>query len=454
MIEYKDEKSRELATQSIPKLMLKYAAPAIISMTAMSLYNICDSIFIGRGVGALAIAGLAICFPLMNVLAAFCSLTLVGSAAQVSVMMGANQRDDAQKIFGNMLRLEIVLGLAVTVLGLVFLDPLLVLFGATDKTLPYARDYMQISLLGTVFAYTFQGMSGQLRATGSPAQAMKAQIIALIFNLVLDVLFIFVFDWGIRGAAIATVIGQVFAFAYCVALFKDKSRYVYFTKEGFRYSWEKIKAILSIGVSPFLVSICGCIIVVFINRALIEQGGNDCDLYIGAYGIVNRITQFIIMAVAGFSSGLQPIIGFNNGAGLYKRIKETLYQSIRGVTIFMTLGYAFVASFPAALASLFTSDYKMIIFSVTAMRIALCTFPIIGMQMMSIVFFQAIRKPLSAIIISLTRQLLFLLPMLVILPEIWGVDGVWWSMAIADVLSVTLATAMLFRKVRNFKEKI
>ena len=369
-------------------------------------------------------------------------------------MMGANQRDDAQKIFGNMLRLEIVLGLAVTVLGLVFLDPLLVLFGATDKTLPYARDYMQISLLGTVFAYALQGMSGQLRATGSPAQAMKAQIIALIFNLVLDVLFIFVFDWGIRGAAIATVIGQVFAFAYCVALFKDKSRYVYFTREGFRYSWEKIKAILSIGVSPFLVSICGCIIVVFINRALIEQGGNDCDLYIGAYGIVNRITQFIIMAVAGFSSGLQPIIGFNNGAGLYKRIKETLYQSIRGVTIFMTLGYAFVASFPAALASLFTSDYKMIMFSVTAMRIALCTFPIIGIQMMSIVFFQAIRKPLSAIIISLTRQLLFLLPMLVILPEIWGVDGVWWSMAIADVLSVTLATAMLFREVRNFKEKI
>lgn len=338
MIEYKDEKSRELATQSIPKLMLKYAAPAIISMTAMSLYNICDSIFIGRGVGALAIAGLAICFPLMNVLAAFCSLTLVGSAAQVSVMMGANQRDDAQKIFGNMLRLEIVLGLAVTVLGLVFLDPLLVLFGATDKTLPYARDYMQISLLGTVFAYAFQGMSGQLRATGSPAQAMKAQIIALIFNLVLDVLFIFVFDWGIRGAAIATVIGQVFAFAYCVALFKDKSRYVYFTKEGFRYSWEKIKAILSIGVSPFLVSICGCIIVVFINRALIEQGGNDCDLYIGAYGIVNRITQFIIMAVGGFSSGLQPIIGFNNGAGRYKRIKEVLYQAIRGVIIFMTFG--------------------------------------------------------------------------------------------------------------------
>lgn len=447
-----EDKSVLLATKPISKLLWQFATPSIIAMSATSIYNFCDSIFIGQGAGAFAISGLAITFPLMNISAAFGALAGTGGSAQTSVHMGMNQREVAQNIFGNVLSLNLIIGLTLSTLGLLFLDPILEAFGATDTTLPYARDYMRIYLLGICIHHAFLGMSGQLRAIGHPNLAMKAQLLTVVINILLDALFIFGFKWGISGAALATVIAQTCGFILTTWYLRDGSnKYVHFKRNIFQLKAKIIAKIISIGLAPFSVNICGCFIVVVLNHALLEQGGADGDLCVGANGITNRVTQLLILMVAGFSQGMQPIVGFNIGAQLFNRVREVLVKAIMTATIILTTGYILIAIFPAMLASLFTSDPVLIEYCVPALRISLCTFPVVGTQMIATSFFQSIRKPGLSMLISLSRQLLFLLPLLLVLPPVMGVHGVWWSMPIADVFSITLSVILLFREYKKLK---
>lgn len=447
-----EDKSVLLATKPISKLLWQFATPSIIAMSATSIYNFCDSIFIGQGAGAFAISGLAITFPLMNISAAFGALAGTGGSAQTSVHMGMNQREVAQNIFGNVLSLNLIIGLTLSTLGLLFLDPILEAFGATDTTLPYARDYMRIYLLGICIHHAFLGMSGQLRAIGHPNLAMKAQLLTVVINILLDALFIFGFKWGISGAALATVIAQTSGFILTTWYLRDGSnKYVHFKRNIFQLKAKIIAKIISIGLAPFSVNICGCFIVVVLNHALLEQGGADGDLCVGANGITNRVTQLLILMVAGFSQGMQPIVGFNIGAQLFNRVREVLVKAIMTATIILTTGYILIAIFPAMLASLFTSDPVLIEYCVPALRISLCTFPVVGTQMIATSFFQSIRKPGLSMLISLSRQLLFLLPLLLVLPPIMGVHGVWWSMPIADVFSITLSVILLLREYKKLK---
>lgn len=451
MEQYKDERSRMLATKPVGKLLWQFATPSIIAMSATSIYNLCDSIFIGQGAGPLAIAGLAITFPLMNIATAFGALVSAGGATQTSVHMGQKDRHTAQKIFGNVILLNVTFAILIMIIGMVFMDPILMTFGASDATIGYARDYMQIYLMGMIFNHTFLGMTSQTRATGHPQTAMRAQLLAVILNLILDPIFIFVFDWGIRGAATATVLSIFAAWCYIVRFFSDKTLYVHFSRENLSYRWDIIKKIISIGVSPFSINLCGCMVVILINRALHSQGGEHGDMYIGAYGITHRVTQLIILMVAGFGQGMQPIVGFNHGAKLNHRVLQTVKMALSIVTTILTVGYIFIAIFPAELASLFTDDILMISYSVPALRISLCTFPIIGAQMIATPFFQSIRKPGTSMLISLSRQLLFLLPMLIVLPPYLGTNGVWWSMPLADVFSVTLSWILLLRQYKKLR---
>lgn len=448
---FQDERSRLLAKAPIGRLLWQFASPCIIAMTSSSIYNICDSIFIGRGAGALAIAGLAITFPLMNISTAIGALASVGSAAQTSVHMGMRDRRTAQLIFGNMLSIVLILGSMLTAAGLIFIDEILGLFGASAEVMPYAREYMQVILLGTIINHAFLGLCGQLRATGNPNKAMTGQLVAVVANLILDPIFIFQFHLGLRGAAIATVLGQLIALVYVMHQFFGRHHYVYLHAKVLSFRADIVRKIMSIGVAPFLVNISGCLIVVVINRMLMQQGGAQGDLYVGGYGIVNRITQLLIMVVSGFSQGMQPIVGFNIGAKLIDRVRKALRISLMVATAIMTSGYAFVAAFPAQLAMLFTDNQEMIDLCVPALRIALCTFPFVGSQMIAVTFFQSVRKAKMSIYISLTRQLFFLLPMLLILPTYLGVNGVWWSMSLSDIFSVALSWCLLYMAMKKLK---
>lgn len=451
-MESAEDKSVLLATKPIGKLLWQFAAPSIVAMSATSIYNVCDSIFIGHGAGPYAIAGLAITFPLMNISAAFGSLAGMGGSAQTSVYMGMGKRNVAQKIFGNVLSLNLIIGLTLSTLGLIFLNPILEAFGATDSTLTYARDYMRIYLLGICIHHAFLGMSGQLRAIGHPQLAMKAQLLTVVVNIMLDALFIFGFGWGISGAALATVLAQSCGFGLTSWYLRSGSdKYVHFRRNIFQLKASIVRKILSIGLAPFSVNICGCFIVVVLNHALLEQGGLHGDLCVGANGITNRVTQLLILMVAGFSQGMQPIVGFNIGARLHDRVREVLIKAVMTATVILTTGYILIAIFPATLAAMFTSDPVLIEYCVPALRISLCTFPVVGVQMIATSFFQSIRKPGLSMLISLSRQLIFLLPLLLVLPPIMGVHGVWWSMPIADVFSITLSVILLFREYHKLK---
>jgi len=420
-------------------------------MSASSIYNLCDSIFIGQGVGPLAIAGMALTFPLMNISAAFGAMLGVGSAAQTSVKMGEGNQQRALMIFGNMLRLDITIGLVITVLGLLFLDPILRLFGASDATLPFARDYMQIILAGNVITHTFMGMNDQLRATGHPRSAMTAQLIAVVVNIILDALFIIGFGWGMRGAALATIIGQMCAWAYCFRFFLNKSNFVHFARIGLKVRADIIREILSIGLSPFCVNLCNCLIVIVINRTLVHYGGAEGDAYVGVYGICNRCAMLLFMMVLGFSQGMQPIVGFNIGARQYDRVRGVVKFALLCVISVMTVGYSMVFLFTEPLATLFTNDADLIAKCIPALRIMMCCFPIVGMQVITMSFFQSSRKAGLAILLSTSRQLIFLLPLLLCLPTMMGVFGVWWSLPLSDLISSVLAITLLVINLKKLK---
>ena len=437
-----------LGTESIGKLLMQYAVPAIIAMTASSLYNMVDSIFIGHGVGTMALSALALTFPLMNLGAAFGALVGVGAATLISVKLGQKDYDTAQRVLGNVFVLNILLGLAFTVIVFPFLNPILYFFGGSDETVEYARQFMEIILLGNVVTHLYLGLNAVLRASGHPKQAMYATIATVAINTILAPIFIFMFDWGIRGAAIATVSAQVIALLWQLKQFNNANELLHFRRGIFRLKRKIVFDSLAIGMSPFLMNLAACLIVILINQGLKKYGG---DLAIGAFGIVNRLVFIVVMIVMGLNQGMQPIAGYNFGAKLYDRVNKVLKLTIIYATCVTTFGFLVGMLAPNLVVGIFTSDAELTELSATGLRITVMFFPIIGFQMVTSNFFQSIGMAGKAICLSLTRQMLILLPCLLILPHFFGVAGVWYSMPVSDLLASLIALVMLVYQFRKFK---
>ena len=440
-----------LGTEKVSKLLMQYAIPSIIAMTASSLYNMVDSIFIGQGVGAMAISGIAITFPLMNITAAFGSLVGVGAATLTSVKLGQKDYDTARRILGNVFVLNILLGALLTLVALPLLTPILYFFGASDNTLPYARDYMQIILIGNIITHLYFGLNALLRSSGHPEKAMYATIATVLVNTILDPIFIFGLDMGIRGAAIATVIAQTLSLMWQIKLFSNKNELLHFQPGIFKLKKRIVMDSLAIGLSPFLMNLASCVVVILINNALIFHGG---DYAIGAYGLVNRLVFVAVMVVMGFNQGMQPIAGYNFGARQYDRVTQVFKLTVMWATAVTTIATLLCMTIPELLVRIFTTDEELIRISVKAMRIILLVFPVVGFQMVTGNFFQSIGMAIKAIFLSLTRQLIFLLPCILILPHYFGENGVWYSMPISDAVATFVAGVMLWHQFQLFKKQV
>ena len=439
----------DLGTKPIGHLLWKYALPAIVAMLASSLYNMVDSIFIGQGVGPIAISGLAITFPFMNLTGAFGAAIGVGSSTYLSVKLGQKDYLTAENILGNTVMLNIYMGVVLSVICLLLLDPILRFFGASDATLPYARQYMVIILAGNVVTHTYLGLNAVLRAASKPRQAMNATIFTVVVNTILDP--IFIYPWGlglgISGAAYATILAQVLALCYQLRLLSDKRELIHFRRGTYRLHSQIVKSIISIGISPFAMNVCSCIIVIFINNQLVHYGG---DLSVGAYGISNKILFIFVMFVIGLNQGMQPIAGYNYGAQKFDRLMHVVKLTMLSATAVMTVGWCLAIFMPRLCVRLFTTDATLISISANALRIMCCMFPIVGYQMVVTNFFQCIGKVKVSIFLSLSRQLIFLLPMLWLLPHLFQLNGVWFSMPASDLLASLVTAWIMARYMRKF----
>lgn len=440
----------ELGTKPVGKLLMQYAIPAIIAMTASSLYNMVDSIFIGQGVGPLAISGLAITFPLMNLSAAFGAAVGVGASTFISVKLGQKDYDTAKHILGNTMTLNLITGLGVGLVCLLFLDSILRSFGASDQTIPYARDYMVIILLGNVITHMYFGLNAMLRAAGKPKHAMSATIFTVVLNTLLDPLFIYTFGLGIKGAAYATVLAQSLALIWQLYIFSRPKELLHFKRGTFRLQSSIIRNIIAIGLSPFSMNVCACIVVILINNSMVHYGS---DLAVGAYGIANKVAFIFVMINMGVNQGMQPIAGYNYGAMRYDRLMKVVKYSIIAATAIMTTGFIIAMTIPGPCARLFTTDPTLIALSAKGIRYIMVAFPVVGYQMVVSNFFQSIGKAKISIVLSLSRQLLILLPLLLVLPTMFGINGVWVSMPVSDTLSAFMAAWIMIVHMRKFKKQ-
>lgn len=442
-----------LGTLPIGKLLLQYSIPAIIASVAVSLYNIIDSIFIGRGVGPMAIAGLAITLPLMNLVMAFCTLIAAGGAAISSIFLGQKNISRATDVINNVMTFCVLHAILFGGVTLIFLDPILHLFGATPETITYAREFMRVILFATPISYVFIGLNNLMRATGYPRKAMISALLSVAVNVVLAPLFIYTFKWGIAGAAWATNCGQFTAFCWVLHHFLSKKSFVHFNPRNKWCSGAILKRIYAIGLSPFLMNVCACIVVVFLNKALLDYGGSQGNLAIGSFGIMNRTTMFFVMVVFGVTQGMQPILGFNYGAGKWNRVKSTLWRGILIGGSITSLGCFLTEVFPDEISRLFTVDEQLITIAREGFRVYFACYPVVGCQIVIQNFFQSIGKPQLSIFLSLTRQLIFLLPFLFILPQYFGIKGVWLSMASSDMLAFIVAFTTLLIMQRKLGSK-
>ncbi|MBR4133233.1 MAG: MATE family efflux transporter [Bacteroidales bacterium] len=441
----------ELGTERIGKLLKMYAVPGIIAQTAASLYNMVDSIYIGhiKDVGSYAISGLAVTFPLMNLSAALGTLVGVGAMTLISVLLGQKNYETAKKVLSNVLTLNVVISILFTVVTLAFLNPILYFFGASENTLPFARSYMTIILIGNVITHLYFGFNGIIRASGNPKLAMGLTLFTVTSNAILDPIFIFGLDMGIQGAALATVLCQTMALTYSFRYLSRKDSFLHFPRPLFQLDWRIAKQSLAIGVGPFMMNAASCLVALFINQQLRKYGG---DLAIGAYGIVNRITMLFIMVCMGFNQGLQPIAGYNYGARQYSRVKEIFILTAKWEVLVTTLCFMVSVFLPVQAVSLFTNDPEMIRISSHGIRIMNIAFALVGFGMVSGNLFQCLGMVKKSIFLSLTRQLLFLLPLIYTLPVWLREKGVWMSFPISDSLNIIVSAILIINLFRKFNK--
>ena len=441
----------ELGSEKIGKLLKMYAVPGIIAQTAASLYNMVDSIYIGhiKDVGSYAISGLAVTFPLMNLSAALGTLVGVGAMTLISVLLGQKNYDTARKVLSNVLTLNTIISIIFTVVMLAFLDPILYFFGASANTLPFARSYMIIILLGNVITHLYFGFNGIIRAAGNPKLAMGLTLFTVTSNAILDPIFIFGLDMGIQGAALATVLCQTMALSYSMRYLSRKDSFLHLPKPLFQLDWRIAKQSLAIGVGPFLMNAASCLVALFINQQLRKYGG---DLAIGAYGIVNRITMLFIMVCMGFNQGLQPIAGYNYGARQYSRVKEIFMLTVKWEVLVTTLCFLVSELIPVQAVSLFTNDPEMIRISSHGLKVMNVAFALVGFGMVSTNLFQCLGMVKKSIFLSLTRQLIFLLPLIYTLPLWFQEKGVWMSFPISDSLNIIISAILIINLFRKFNK--
>lgn len=442
----------ELESASVWRLLVQYSLPSIAGMVVFSLYNIIDSAFIGHGVGALALSGLAVSFPIMNLTFALGTLVGVGGAAISSIRLGKKDMDGTERTLGNVFVMSLIAAVILMIPSLLFLEKILISFGASGQTLSYAYDFMFVTLLGLPVTYVFFNLNHVMKATGYPKKSMGATLLSVGINIILAPLFIFWFKWGITGAAIATLLAQIIGMVRVLIHFCDDSSTVHFRRGTWELRKNIVTEILSIGLAPCLVNVCGCIVVIAINRQLAIYGG---DLAIGAYGIINRILILFAMLVIGLTQGMQPIIGYNHGAMKPARVLLTLKYGVIVGTAFTSFGFLACILFPHSISALFTDDAELINLAANGLIICISACPLVGSQITIGNFFQAIGKARLAIFLSLTRQMLFLLPFLLILPNFWGQNGVWLSLPLADFISfiVTLLFIRRFIKYYHLKNR-
>ena len=446
-------KITELGTASIRSLLLKYAMPGIIAMTAMSLYNMVDSIFIGHGVGAMALSGLTVAKPFMDICAAFGTLVGVGASSLVAIKLGEKDYRTANDVLANVILLNVLLGALVMVVGLFFLDPILYAFGASDTTIVYAREYMEIILLGNILTHIYYGLNSMLRSIGHPRISMYATILAVVINIILDPIFIFVLDMGVRGAALATIISQLVSVIIELIIFLNPKEVIYFHRGIWRLKRDITMRALGIGMAPFLMHMAACFVVIVLNNQLKRYGG---DMAIATFGMTNRFMFFFAMIVMGIQQGMQPIVGYNYGANLYPRMLRAFKLSVYCATCVMGVLWLFGVIYPEGFIRLFTHDELLIAQSIIPARIMLCVMFAIGFPMITGNFYTSIGMAPKAIFLSLTRQVLFLSPLILCLPLLFsrlGLDsiwGVWWALPISDSLSVITAAILVNHDIRKF----
>lgn len=441
-------KTAELGIAPVHKLLFKYALPAIIAMTATSLYNIVDSIYIGHGCGALALGALTVAKPFMDICAAFGSLVGVGASSLLAIYLGEKDYEKANRVLGNVIVMNIILSAIVMAVGLMWLDPILMAFGASEDTLVYAHEYMEIILYGNILTHIYFGLNSMLRSAGHPRFSMTATIVAVVINVILDPIFIFGLDMGVRGAALATVLSQAVAVIWQFTKFLDKNELIRFHRGIWRLNKHITVRALAIGMSPFLYNIAHCFVVIIINNQLKAFGG---DLAIASYGVINRLTFVFAMIVMGLNQGMQPIAGYNYGARHYNRMLHSFYLTCLCATGVMGIAFILGECFPEAMTRIFTHDGELISRTIRPMRIICSTMLIIGFQMVTGNLFTSIGKAGKAIFLSLTRQVIYLIPLALFLPAVFAdpLDGVWWSIPVSDTLSAVTAVIVLLASRRK-----
>lgn len=440
----------ELGQKPVGQLLWQYALPAIVAMTASSLYNIIDRAMIGQIVGPEAIAGLGITFPFMNLSAAFGAAVGVGSSTCISVKLGQRDYDTAQHLLGNTVTLNLIIGFAFMVICLLFLDPILLFFGASEMTLPYAREFMVVILLGNMVTHMYFGMNAVLRAAGKPKHAMYATLFTVACNIVLVIAFVWWFRWGIRGAALATVTSQSLALCWQMWIFSDKKELLHLKRGIYRLKSQMVKNIIAIGISPFLMQTTSCVIVIFMNNQFVRYGG---DMAVGAYSIANSVVMVFFMFVMGMNQGMQPIVGYNYGAEKYDRMFRCLWITIVCATLILLVGWGLSMAFPRQIARIFTTDPTLLDLSARGIKIDMLVFFVVGSQAVITNFFQCIGKVKVSIFLSLSRQLFLLLPMAYIFPLFWDLEGVWYSMPASDFVSFAMTIPMLMWYMKRLRRE-
>jgi putative MATE family efflux protein len=434
-----------LEKEKISTLLWQYAVPAIVSSLVMALYNVVDRIFIGQGVGPMAISGLALTFPLLNLMQACGTLVGVGAGARMSIVLGMKDVRWAEKILGHSLFMTLIISGTVIILSILFLDPILRLFGGSDQTIPYAEQYLTYVIPGGLFISLSFNHAGLMRASGYPKKSMMVILVGAALNIILDPIFIFIFDMGIQGAAIATVISMAVSCIYAMQHFFQKSSFIRYRKYAFRPELRIIRNIIAIGLAPFLLNAMSSLINMILNQLLVKHGG---DIAVGANGIISSYGMIVVMIILGLCQGMQPIVGYNYGAGKVKRVKDTFKLTVKSATIVTTLSFVFAMIIPRLMARVFTSDEELLNISTEAIRISFCAFPIVGFQIVSGQFFQAIGKAKNAIFLSLARQAVFLLPTLLLFAHWWGLTGIWTSLPVSDTLAAGIAALMIHRQMK------
>ena len=448
-------KITELGTQSIRSLLMKYALPGIIAMTASSLYNMVDSIFIGHGVGAMALSGLTVAKPFMDICAAFGTLVGVGASSLVAIKLGEKDYRSANDVLANVVLLNVLLGALVMAVGLYWLDPILYAFGASDVTIAYAREYMEIILWGNILTHIYYGLNSMLRSIGHPKIAMYATILAVVVNIILDPIFIFVLDMGVRGAALATMISQLVSVIIELVIFLNPKEVIYFHRGIWRLKRDITMRALGIGTAPFLMHMASCFVVIVLNNQLKRYGG---DMAIATFGMTNRFMFFFAMIIMGLNQGMQPIVGYNYGAKLFDRMVRALKLTAMCATCVMGVLWLFGLVWPEGFIRLFTHDEVLIAQSIAPARVMLCTMVMVGFPMVVGNFYTSIGMSGKAIFLSLTRQVLLLIPCILCLPllfqqlNITPIWGVWWSLPICDAMAAVLAAIVLNRDMRVFRQ--